>query len=276
MLASLLVAASLAVQQPAPSCAEAGLSQTSAEVCLGRQEELIGTPLNVEREKRRHLNAAAEHYRRAATLAMKSPDKVTALTALLTVCDHQHLNDLVQMEHVARELIGLNPTDVGPLFALARAQEDDGQFDVAEMTLVDVRHQQPENPEPYKRLAQFYARRATAMTKKTEPPNAETTPGAPDADGIFQVGGALTPPQRLDRAVYPADALAAGIDGNVVVEIVVNEQGDVADTRVVRSVPMLDEAAVQAVRNWHFKPTVVQGTAVPVRMNVTVNFTRQP
>ena len=67
--------------------------------------------------------------------------------------------------------------------------------------------------------------------------------------------------------------MAAGVDGNVVAEIVINESGDVKDASVLRSVPMLDEAALKAVRNWHFAPTMVNGQAVPVRMTVTVTFT---
>jgi TonB family protein len=43
--------------------------------------------------------------------------------------------------------------------------------------------------------------------------------------------------------------------------------------KVVRSVPLLDEAAIEAVHNWHFQPTLVNGRAVPVRMNVSVVFT---
>lgn len=45
------------------------------------------------------------------------------------------------------------------------------------------------------------------------------------------------------------------------------------DARIVRSIPLLDEAALEAVRKWEFEPTPVDGQAVPVRMNVTVNFT---
>ena len=55
-------------------------------------------------------------------------------------------------------------------------------------------------------------------------------------------------------------------------EIVINEEGAVTEAQVVRSVPFLDEAALEAVRQWRFDPTVVDGKPVPVRMRVTVNF----
>jgi len=43
--------------------------------------------------------------------------------------------------------------------------------------------------------------------------------------------------------------------------------------RVLRSVPLLDQAATDAVRQWEFTPTRLNGVAVPVVMTVTVNFT---
>jgi protein TonB len=47
----------------------------------------------------------------------------------------------------------------------------------------------------------------------------------------------------------------------------------VIDAKIVQSIPLLDDAALQAVRNWQFAPSVVNGQPVPVRMNVNVNFT---
>lgn len=72
--------------------------------------------------------------------------------------------------------------------------------------------------------------------------------------------------------MYPEEARAAGVSGMVVVEIVVDAQGDVRSARVLRSIPQLDEAAVGAVKQWKFVPTVQEGVAVPVVMTVTVNF----
>ena len=43
--------------------------------------------------------------------------------------------------------------------------------------------------------------------------------------------------------------------------------------RLLRSIPLLDEAAIDAVRQWQYEPTVESGTAVPVTITVTVNFT---
>ena len=72
--------------------------------------------------------------------------------------------------------------------------------------------------------------------------------------------------------VYPPDALAAKVAGVVIIEAVIGEDGKVRDARVLRSIPMLDAAATEAVRQWEFTPTLLNGAAVPVVMTVTVNF----
>ena len=69
----------------------------------------------------------------------------------------------------------------------------------------------------------------------------------PDKNGVYRVGGDITPPRRFGNAAYPPDALAAGVDGTVVAEILVNEAGIVSDARVLKSVPPLDDAALKAV-----------------------------
>jgi protein TonB len=58
----------------------------------------------------------------------------------------------------------------------------------------------------------------------------------------------------------------------VVLEAVIGEDGRVRDVRVVRPVALLDQAAVEAVRQWRFTPTLLNGQPVPVIMNVTVGF----
>jgi len=61
----------------------------------------------------------------------------------------------------------------------------------------------------------------------------------------------------------------------VVVEVSLDTDGHVRDARVLRSIPMLDDAALTAVRQWEFTPVISNGVAVPVKMTVTVNFTLQ-
>jgi TonB family protein len=61
----------------------------------------------------------------------------------------------------------------------------------------------------------------------------------------------------------------------VILEVLVDTQGNVRSARVLRSIPTLDDAALDAVKQWGFTPTVRDGVAVPVVMTVTVNFTLQ-
>ena len=55
----------------------------------------------------------------------------------------------------------------------------------------------------------------------------------------------------------------------------ISPQGKVTDVRVLRSLPLLDQAAVEAVRQWIYAPTLLNGVPVPVIMTITVNFTLQ-
>ena len=63
------------------------------------------------------------------------------------------------------------------------------------------------------------------------------------------------------------------MQGVVICEVLVRPDGTVADVRVLRSIPLLDQAAFNAVLQWIFTPTLLNGSAVPVVMTVTVNFT---
>lgn len=95
-------------------------------------------------------------------------------------------------------------------------------------------------------------------------------------DGLvpIKIGGQIAPPRKIRDAhpVYPEDAKAAGTSGIVILEAVIDTAGRVRDTRVLRSVPGFDQAALGAVRQWMYEPTVIDGVARPVVMTVTVNF----
>ncbi|HEY0872373.1 MAG TPA: M56 family metallopeptidase [Vicinamibacterales bacterium] len=95
-----------------------------------------------------------------------------------------------------------------------------------------------------------------------------------DAEGAIRVGGNIKTPTKIKdvRPVYPELALAAKVAGMVVLEIRVGPDGNVEDARVLRSIPLLDQAAIDAVMQWRFVPTRLNGQPVPVMMTVTVNF----
>ena len=65
---------------------------------------------------------------------------------------------------------------------------------------------------------------------------------------------------------------AALADKSLLIEEI-SEGGSVTNARILRSVPLLDQAALNAVRQWQFTPTLLNGVPVPVIMSVTVNFT---
>lgn len=71
---------------------------------------------------------------------------------------------------------------------------------------------------------------------------------------------------------YPALAQSARIQGVVILEAVIDGSGRVESVQVIRSIPMLDQAAIAAVRQWRYTPAMLNGAAVPVIMTITVNF----
>jgi periplasmic protein TonB len=86
---------------------------------------------------------------------------------------------------------------------------------------------------------------------------------------------ALQAPRKIRDVAprYPTIAQASRVEGVVILEAVIAEDGSVQDVRVLRSKPPLDDAAVEAVRQWRFTPTLLGGQPVPVVMTVTVSFT---
>ena len=97
------------------------------------------------------------------------------------------------------------------------------------------------------------------------------------AKRAVRVGGQIRPPIKIKDVapVYPAIARSARVTGAVTVEATIGEDGKVADARVVKSVPLLDQAALDAVRQWEYRPTLLNGVPVPVVVTVVINF-KQP
>jgi protein TonB len=71
---------------------------------------------------------------------------------------------------------------------------------------------------------------------------------------------------------YPSIAQSARIGGVVIIEAIIGENGRVQEARVIRSIPLLDQAAIDAVSQWVYTPVTLNGVPVPVIMTVTVNF----
>ncbi len=101
-----------------------------------------------------------------------------------------------------------------------------------------------------------------------------TTPGDPDAPVVAGASGVPAPKRRhLVMPDYPEQAKALGIRGIVLIEVLVERDGTIGKTELVRSIPELDQAALAAVRQWEYEPTVVDGKPVRVRLTVPITFT---
>jgi len=98
------------------------------------------------------------------------------------------------------------------------------------------------------------------------PPVAPTKP--------LRIGGDLRPPRKLRHVapVYPPLAAAARVGGRVVLDCVIDEHGRVADVTVVRGHPLLDAAEMEAVQQWRYLPTLLNGVRVSVLLTVTIDF----
>jgi protein TonB len=100
----------------------------------------------------------------------------------------------------------------------------------------------------------------------------DTAPPPPPQ--VVRVGGLVREPRKVKHVspVYPNIAIAAKIQGVVILECMISPQGRVESVRPLRGVPALDDAAVEAVRQWVYTPTLLGGVPVAVVMTVTVNF----
>jgi protein TonB len=102
-------------------------------------------------------------------------------------------------------------------------------------------------------------------------------PPPPPPPAPVRVGGNIKQPTKVKdvKPVYPAIAQSARVQGVVIIEATIGPNGAVQEAKVLRSIPLLDAAALDAVKQWQFTPTLLNGVPVPVIMTVTVNFTLQ-
>jgi len=123
---------------------------------------------------------------------------------------------------------------------------------------------------------------STVRGRRGIPPPPPPAPRAPSAeiprevspDGALRVGESIGMPTKIRdvRPVYPSIAQAARVQGVVIVEARIEKDGSVGHVLVLRSIPLLDQAAVDAVRQWRFTPTLLNGVPVPIIATMTVNF----
>jgi protein TonB len=103
------------------------------------------------------------------------------------------------------------------------------------------------------------------------PPQAEP----PTPAGPIRLHTGVTPPVPVATPppVYPAIARTGRIEGTVILDVVIDETGRVTNATVLRSIPALDRAAVDAITSWRYEPARLNGIPIAVSMTVTVRFT---
>jgi len=112
------------------------------------------------------------------------------------------------------------------------------------------------------------------VTDLPMPPPPPPPPPPPVAREPLRVGGDLKTPALIERVgpEYPPLALRARVQGVVILEAVVDRQGRVEDIRVLRSIPLLDKAAITAVQQWRYSPLLLNGMPERFVLTVSVNF----
>jgi TonB family protein len=184
---------------------------------------------------------------------------VIAFVASLAIASMAYAQT-AQTENDLRARIAQQPNDAAPYIELAKIYADQRRYDEAIQLL---------------QSAILTLQRAQVMT--SPPRNTVTTPTPAVPGGLMapvRVGGDIKEPKKIRHVapVYPDAALADRVQGVVILEAIIDTNGNVSDAKVLRSVPLLDQAAVDAVLQWQFTPTVLNGTPVRVIMTVTVNF----
>lgn len=101
------------------------------------------------------------------------------------------------------------------------------------------------------------------------PPAAPVTGGGP-----VRVGGQIREPTLIYRVepVYPGAAISANIEGTVILEAIVDEEGRVETVRVLRPLGVLDRAALAAVKQWRYSPVILNGRPERFILTVAVTF----
>jgi protein TonB len=99
-------------------------------------------------------------------------------------------------------------------------------------------------------------------------------PPPPPMKRIVRVGGRISPPRPISTPppTYPPIARAARAQGEVIIDAIIDEHGEVTEARAISGPGLLIPAALAAVSKWTYQPTLLNGEPVSVQMHVIVNF----
>jgi protein TonB len=229
----------LAVAPPLAAAAQTPPTEQDLLARMSRQPGEIGTYLDLAK-----LYTGAQRYAEAEDMLARATAVVRAAKAQAAAKSAQ---SAAEQDLLAR--VAASPNTIGHHLALVQFYADAGRTADAQQSLT----------------------RATELVRRARlGPAAAAGGSAP-----LRVGGDIAEPKKIvdARPVYPQAAQDAKISGVVIMEVVIDTTGGVRDAKVLRSVPMLDQAALDAVKRWRFTPTLLNGAPQEVIMTVTMNFT---
>ena len=235
LLVALAVPTALLAQTPKPASEQELLARMS------RQPSEVGNYLDLAK-----IYAGAQRYAEAEDMLARATALVRGIRQAQAPGGAAPTQATAEQDLQAR--ISASPNSIGNYLELTRLYSDTNRHAEATEMLT----------------------RATALVRR-----ARLGPSAPGAQGPLRVGGDISEPKRIVdvKPIYPADAMAQKVSGIVIMEVVIDKTGAVRDAKVLRSVPLLDQAALDAVKQWRYTPTLLNGTPVELVMTVTMTFT---
>ena len=238
-VACLGLLAILAVAAPRAAAAQTPPSEQDLLARMSRQPGEIGTYLDLAK-----LYAGAQRYAEAEDMLARATALVRAAKAQAAAKPTQ---SATEQELQAR--VAASPNTIGHHLALAQFYADAGRSADAQQALT----------------------RATELVRRARLGPAAAAGGS----SPLRVGGDIAEPRKIVdvKPVYPQLAQDAKVQGVVILEVVIDTTGGIRDAKVLRSIPMLDQAALDAVKQWRFTPTNMNGAPQEVIMTVTMSFT---
>jgi TonB family protein len=136
----------------------------------------------------------------------------------------------------------------------------------------------PDDPEPVRELAEELPDLDYDLPVGDLNLGIPQGPPGPSLGPILQVGGEVERPIPLyaPRPGYTEEARQARIQGVVLLQLVIDREGNVRSAKIIKGLPMgLDQKAVETVKEWKYQPALQNGNPVSVYMNLTINFSLQ-
>lgn len=214
-------------------------------------------------------------YRAFSYIALGDTENAQSdLKSLLSTDPNYRFDPAMVSPKLIEQLDSARSELVKELFAQGKTAYYDNDYDSA-IRLMDSILRLDSEYELALEYRQLSVERAD-ITALLEPEGARGAEEAePDPDRIYQLSSDITAPVLIDRVTprYPALDARRGREGQVVILIVVENDGTVSSTKVLRSVSAsMDNAAVDAVSKWLYRPASMNGRPVRVQLVVAVDF----